>query len=102
MYTELIKQLEETIGTKWENYGKSRLYLDWHTLIRLELSYYNTGNISEARLDGEKISNSRARDIKSGKAWIDLHTGELQFCNWIVGSMKELIEDELDNMLENK
>lgn len=54
-----------------------RVYVNcWEEAIGLEVDYYNSGNIKRATLDGEKISNSAARRILSGKVWFD-QEGEL-------------------------
>tara|TARA_Y100000593_G_scaffold74590_1_gene137379 strand:- start:1259 stop:1591 length:333 start_codon:yes stop_codon:yes gene_type:complete len=70
--------LKDKSNKLWENYGFKRLYLDWHKLINFELGYFNTGNISSAYIDGEKISNNKARKYVVGKAWINLETKELE------------------------
>ena len=45
----------------------------------LRCFYYNTGNVSSATLDGETISNSKARCLLSAfdgaKLWFDVLTG---------------------------
>tara|TARA_R100001086_G_scaffold161346_1_gene86896 strand:- start:281 stop:589 length:309 start_codon:yes stop_codon:yes gene_type:complete len=89
------------IGTKWEKYGKSRLYLDWHKLINLELKYYKTGNISSAKLNGEKISNTYAYKIKGGQCWIDLITGKLEF-KYVMDQLHEEIEERLNIIIIGK
>jgi hypothetical protein len=71
-------------GVKWEKYEKKRIYFnDLEEWFGLECSRYNTGNISSATLDGEKISNSRAKEISSSlgwaKLWYDLTSDEF---NW--------------------
>jgi hypothetical protein len=53
-------------GNAWTHpsTGEVRVYFNsWPELIGLEVSRYNTGNICGATLDGESISNARARDI---------------------------------------
>lgn len=53
-------------GNEWENYGHHRVYFDKHLLAELgglECSFYNTGNISSAALNGEVISNARAKRL---------------------------------------
>ena len=51
-----------------------RLYIN-STLLGLELEYYKTGNISDAYLNGERISNSRGYSYKSAKTYVDVQTG---------------------------
>lgn len=57
--------------------GQTRHYINgfWEDMLGLHLEYYNTGNISYASIDGEKIANGRARKL-SGKLWAD-ETGKL-------------------------
>lgn len=72
-----------TIETNaWTNprNGEVRYYINgfWYDMLGLELQRYNTGNISYASIDGEKIANGRAGRL-SGKLWADaegnLHLG---------------------------
>lgn len=68
-------------GKLWEKHGHRRVYFNnLVELYGLELEYYNTGNIYRASLDGECISNRSAReyvwDLRNGKLWYDLNTGE--------------------------
>lgn len=70
-------------GNLWEKHGYRRIYLnDLEELYGLELGFYNTGNISWAKLDGEKISNSSARKHRAefayGKLYYDLNTGRFE------------------------
>lgn len=67
-------------GNLWEKAGHSRIYLNnLAHLYGLEISRYNTGNISHATLDGEKISNNSARKILGSlydaKVWFDRTNG---------------------------
>lgn len=76
------EQAEQLGGKLWEKGGMRRFYLNWPELIGLDVSYYNTGNISRARLNGERITNSEAYRMgaakgrndegrgTAGKAWI--------------------------------
>jgi len=74
---------EKFNGNLWEKYGKRRIYFDGADIAQrqgLDWSTYNSGNISSARLDGEKISNSEAKRILGEfrwfKIWYDLVDGE--------------------------
>src|SRR5690606_8036459 len=67
-------------GKVWEKGGHRRIYINnLVELYGLELDYYNTGNICSAKLDGQKISNSWARELSYtlgwGKFWYDLNAG---------------------------
>lgn len=52
--------------------GETRYYINdfWADMLGLHIERYNTGNISYASIDGEKISNGTARRL-SGKLWAD-------------------------------
>lgn len=57
--------------------GQTRHYInDWaEQAFGLEIARYNTGNISSAALNGERISNTKAARL-GGKVWAD-ESGEL-------------------------
>jgi len=81
---QTVKILTEQFGGKhWENYGHNRVYFDGADIASrqgLEWGNYNSGNISSARLNGEKISNSECRRILNGldifKIWYDLNDNQ--------------------------
>ena len=91
------------LGSLWENYGKRRVYFnDLEDRVFTALERYNTGNVSYAELDGEKISNSRAKkimgDLAWGKFWYDLDDGEFHakgIHEDHVGRIAESIEAEI-------
>lgn len=72
---EQIDALKE-IGSEWQKNEMHRIYFnDLDVWYGLDCSYYNSGNICGATLDGEKISNTSARKIQgrlSGKLFFDL------------------------------
>ena len=80
---ELIERLtsEEIGGSRWQRAGMDRVYFNglgrW---FGLEADYYKSGHIASAKLDGEEISNSKARKILDrvgyGKLWYDCATGK--------------------------
>lgn len=88
---ELLKDESHNI---WEKYNKRRLYLDFAKIVNLEVDRYNTGNISSAYLEGEKISNSKAYKYLQGKAYIDLNTNVLE-CQYMNSEMIEKLENAL-------
>lgn len=76
-----IKTLIAIGGNEWIRSEKHRIYFNQIAEIYgLKCSYYKTGNMSKATLNGEHISNSKARKllstIESGKVWFDVKTGE--------------------------
>jgi hypothetical protein len=84
------EQLIAAGGSRWQKTGLGRVYdrVYFNSLADrygLKCSYYNSGNVSFATLNGEKISNSAARevlaDLAHGKFWYDLTTGQWQSRN---------------------
>lgn len=80
--------LEEIDGHRWTkttDSGKTydRLYIDKNWIIKAygyKLWFYNTGNISYAELDGEKVSNYSAKktiDSIAYNIYLDLKTLKL-------------------------
>ena len=69
---ESIPDLEKLGFKRWTKGNMDRMYINARDL-GLDLSYYKTGNISGATLDGEHISNSFGRDLKAAKTYIDLN-----------------------------
>ena len=88
---ELMKDESHNL---WEKYNKRRLYLDFAKIVNLEVDRYNTGNISSAYLEGEKISNSKASKYLQGKAFIDLNTNVLE-CQYMNSEMIDKLEKAL-------
>lgn len=73
---ETIAKLEAAGFSRWTKKDMDRLYINV-TKLGLEVSYYNTGNVSHAEWQGERISNADGRRLLSSKVWIDVKTGEL-------------------------
>lgn len=66
MEFDVKEKLLDLGGNLWENYGKSRIYLDRDLALKLyglEVRFHNSGNPSSAKLDGNKISNSKAKGL---------------------------------------
>lgn len=67
-------------GSRWQKSGHDRVYINnWAQYLPLEIDHYNTGNISWAAWEGEKISNSQAAKILGtlDKVWFDAADGKL-------------------------
>lgn len=78
-----VEQLVELGGSEWQKSGKHRVYFnDLARWFGLDVAYYNTGNVMNATLNGEPISNSRAREIlntlRQARVWFDVTTGTFQ------------------------
>lgn len=90
-------------GKLWQQHGKSRIYFNglmtrYMDAIGLTLSYYKTGNISTARIDGELISNCGARRLlgrsmwDTSKLWFDLDTMKWGWKDMNADDAKDIIE----------
>lgn len=71
-------------GKEWKKDGRHNIYFNnLREHIGLQLSFYNTGNISSARLNGEIISNSQAKEICTsldfGKLWFDVKENSFHY-----------------------
>src|SRR5690606_16620031 len=76
----LEARLIQAGGRRWMKGEFNRIYFNnLAALCGLRYDTYLTGNIAWAELDGERISNSSARQILSGlssaKVWYDCTTG---------------------------
>ena len=92
---EIIQDLlQDKSHNLWEKYNKRRLYLDFAKIVNLEVDRYNTGNISSAFLEGEKISNSKAYKYLQGKAYINLNDNTL-VCQYMHNHIKDILENKL-------
>lgn len=78
-----IGRLVKIGGKEWSSAdgSKRRVYFDVAPLLGWEYQTYGTGNISWAKLKGEVISNSKARQrlgsLEQKKLWFDAQTGEV-------------------------
>lgn len=87
-----INVLVQAGCNRWTKYGKDRLYIN-PEFIGLELSYYNTGNISDAYLDGERISNCYARKLiaKLDGSYINVENWHIYTDRGILDMIKDII-----------
>jgi hypothetical protein len=67
MTTYTASQITGIGGREWRKADDTlRVYINadvWAPMVGLDVDHYNSGNISCATLDGQEISNGRARDI---------------------------------------
>lgn len=80
MTEQKINELSEKYS-RWTKTGYNgrkydRIYFNAEDL-GLEVRKYKTGNVAEAYVNGEKISNSEARRILNSKAYYDIVEGKL-------------------------
>ena len=102
------KKLETLLAmgaSRWSKYGRDRLYLRncYQELLKMKISYYNSGNISSASIDGEGISNSEAYRIKdmAYDCYIDLIKDEIVVDDKEtsrVRNFKALISEAIENL----
>lgn len=71
---EKISELTEKGFKRWTKGGMDRLYVN-SGVLGLTYTTYKTGNISSACLCGEEISNSRGRQLRDAKTYVDLVKG---------------------------
>jgi hypothetical protein len=67
-------------GRRWQKNGMDRVYLDnWAEYAGLDITYYGTGNVNGATLDGRSIANNRAGRLLGliEKVWFDTADGKL-------------------------
>ena len=76
-YTQGQIEKIKGLGSEWQKGNQHRVYfnnLGYYYGIRTER--YNSGNVSSAELDGERISNSQAKRLLStlaySKLWFDV------------------------------
>jgi hypothetical protein len=105
-----IEKMKKIGGKEWQTGNHHRIY--FNNLIKwfgLECTLYGTGNISSASLNGENISNVRAREIamclNSGKVWYDVNEKEFYFnirnCRTYAALLGQTIIDNIESKLEN-
>lgn len=93
-----VEKLKAAGGSEWESGDNHRVYFnDLPELYGLQAERYGTGNISSAKLDGQKISNSKARKIESGlfggKVWYNVKTGEYESKGLSESAAKKIISN---------
>lgn len=64
-------QIEAIGGQRWSKRdGTIRVYINnWPEMIGLEYGRYNSGNVSWATLNGEKLANARAANLLTAKVY---------------------------------
>jgi hypothetical protein len=93
-----VEKLKAAGGSEWESGDNRRVYFnDLPELYGLQAERYGTGNISSAKLDGQNISNSKARKIESGlfggKVWYNVKTGKYESKGLSESAAKKIISN---------
>lgn len=91
---------------RWTKGNMDRLYINTKQL-GAEISYYNTGNVSNAKWRGELVSNADGRRLLATKVWVDVNTGELHvntsfYCSYIDALEVEEAAQELIDSIESE
>ncbi len=102
------EQIKAVGGNIWEKNGMVRAYFnDLPGIYGLEIERYNTGNIRNAKLDGEYCSNSEARRLidkmgmGDGKLWYDFADEKFHGKNLDSEMFKSLVEKIKNKLGEN-
>ena len=93
-------------GKRWVSpSGEVRFYFnDLADLVGLNLTFYGTGNISGAALNGERISNSKAKRLLSSltgaKVW---YSGGKVYCkdmpDWAIEPLQAALQEKVRRCL---
>ena len=74
------EKLIDAGGNLWEKGEMRRIYLnEWLELAGVNITRYNTGNISSASINGEKLSNAKASELASVKCYWDCTKAKIVF-----------------------
>lgn len=102
--SEQIEKMLAIGGQEWIKGNYHRIYFNnLEELYGLTVERYGTGNISSAKLNGEEISNSRAKKIQgalTGKFWYDVTDdsyGYQYLSDSIVDKLIEAVEARTNN-----
>ena len=98
-----IAKLEAKGFNRWTKGSFDRLYINC-TDYGCEFEYYNSGNISYAYFNGERVSNAEGRRFKGTKVFIDVETGELSISTGTdyEREIREAVEDIIAEALEDE
>lgn len=96
-----VEKLLAAGANRWQKYGHDRIYVSGcESVFGIELRRFNTGNISYCELNGEEISNNRARKYVSviENGYIDLKDMKLYARNcdyYIVEYFNDVIAEKI-------
>jgi hypothetical protein len=96
MMNEMIKKLEDRGFKRWTKGNYDRLYINADKL-GLGLGFYNTGNISSARFQGNSISHAEGGRLRYAKTYIDVETGKVYSQHDWLQEAAEAILSEVEN-----
>lgn len=90
-------KLIERGGKLWETGSMKRIYINnISELCGFDYTRYNTGNVSDASYNGEKISNTKATEILNNKIFFDCNTQKFSYPKYDfveeIGIYKDVIE----------
>lgn len=92
------EQLKNIGGSEWIRGNNHRIYFNkLAQYVGLEYSTYNTGSISGATFRGQKISNTKARSLRTtldlGKLYYDVNTGQ-----WVSQGLGDWADEIIKNI----
>ena len=94
MNEKMINELVNMGANRWMKGGYDRLYIA-PEVLGLKCDRYKSGNVRYAEFNGERISNSLAREMLESKCYIDLSTNEIVCINY---TLRCAIEELLESM----
>ena len=94
---EIIKKLEDLGASRWTKYGKDRMYFNrYYFMENVGFEYHmrKTGSISEAYVNGIRVSNSEGYRILGSfeRTYLNLETMQLESRGVINDNVREMIE----------
>lgn len=93
------------VGNEWQKGDHHRIYFNFeYSDLGLDISYYKSGNVSYAKYDGEKISNSQARRMMSwtGKIFYDVNEDKMKTQYWKDDELEQRAIDWVYAQLEKE
>lgn len=89
-------------GREWAKGGLHRIYLPVEVsarVLELKVTRYDSGNISSATLEGEKISNASAKEILYDLegAYYDVVADKFKSSHGLAGKLRERLASTRDN-----
>lgn len=90
-----VASIVEAGGKRWQRGTMDRIYFNAER-FGLKVSYYKSGNVSDATFDGSLVSNAEAYRIMAAKVYVDVKTGEVS-CDFgrVRADVREAFEEKV-------
>ena len=103
--TQYVNELKK-FGTLSEKASQQIIYFyDLDKWAGLQCSYYNTGFICAAKLNGQKIDNIQARSfiesLSEAQLWYDIGSGKFKY-KGLANDVAQTIIDAISNRVNGK